>query len=466
MTDEPRMERVLVVEDDDPFRYALTQVLGANDYAVAGAPDAPTALELLQSDSIDLVVADLNVPGVDGVSGGDGPGLLRQIRIHFPEVPVIAMTATGSVEQALELTRAGVADYLTKPLRTQGLLDAMQRVLERSRARRVQARQRRRMGDHLAALVGASRPMLRLFERIRRVAASHAPVLVVGETGCGKDLVAQAVHRASGREPFVPVNCGAIPDHLMESELFGHVKGAFTGADRDKGGLFQAAHGGTLFLDEIGELPLALQPKLLRVIESGEVRQVGAVAPEHVDVRIVAATHRDLEEKVEAGEFREDLYWRVNVLHLDVPPLRERPTDIPLLVEHFCAKLQRHSGEPDSLEGEFCVTPTALAALIEYPWPGNVRQLRSVIERALTFAEGGEVDLDDLPGDIRRAAQSTSRVRSAADRQLTLAALEREYVYEVLRRTGGNKSRASEWLGVPRRTLYRRLEEFGLEADV
>jgi DNA-binding NtrC family response regulator len=466
MTDEPRTERVLIVEDDDALRYALTQVLGANDYAVANAPDAYAALDLLQSDSIDLVVADLNVPGVDGVSAGDGPALLRQIRIHFPEIPVIAITATGSVEHALELTRSGVADYLTKPLRTQALLDAVQRVLERSRARRVQARQRRRMGDHLAGLVGASRPMLRLFERIRRVAASHAPVLVVGETGSGKDLVAQSVHRASGREPFVPVNCGAIPDHLMEAELFGHVKGAFTGADRDKSGLFQAAHGGTLFLDEIGELPLALQPKLLRVIESGEVRQVGAVAPEHVDVRIVAATHRDLEGKVEAGEFREDLYWRVNVLHLDVPPLRERPTDIPLLVEHFCVKLQRRSGEPDSLEGEFCVTPTALAALLEYPWPGNVRQLRSVIERALTFAEGGEVDLDDLPGDIRRAAQSTGRVRSAADRQLTLAELEREYVYEVLRRTGGNKSRAAQWLGVPRRTLYRRLEEFGLDTGV
>jgi two-component system, NtrC family, response regulator AtoC len=458
VTGEIPQEQVLLVEADDSLRRALTDVFDGNGYGVTAVADPHAALELLRCEAMDVVVADLDIPGVDG------GGLLGQMRAGFPEIPFIALTAAGSVEHAVELTRAGLAAYLTKPLRTQALLDALGRVLDQTRARRVQVRQRRRMGDHLDGLVGASRPMLRLFERIRRVAVSTAPVLVVGETGTGKELVAQAIQRASGRNPFVPVNCGAIPDHLMESELFGHRKGAFTGADRDKRGLFQAAHGGTLFLDEIGELPLALQPKLLRVIESGEVRPVGAVVPEHVDVRIVAATHRDLEGAVEAGEFREDLYWRINVLHLEVPPLRERPTDIPLLVEHFCSKLQPPGNGLEPVAGEFCVTPTALAALVEFPWPGNVRQLRSVIERSLTFAEAGEVDLDDLPGDIRRAAQSTSRVRSAADRQLTLAELEREYIYEVLRRTGGNKSKASEWLGVPRRTLYRRLEEFGESA--
>ncbi|MDP9349805.1 MAG: sigma-54 dependent transcriptional regulator, partial [Gemmatimonadota bacterium] len=259
---------------------------------------------------------------------------------------------------------------------------------------------------------------------------------------------------------FVPVNCGAIPEHLMESELFGHVKGAFTGADRDRSGLFQTAEGGTLFLDEIGELPLALQPKLLRAIETGEVRRVGGVAPERLEVRIVAATHRELDLAVQEGSFREDLYWRINVLRLEVPPLRERTADIPLLVEHTLSGVGKHSGL------ELRVSPAALAALVEYSWPGNVRQLRTVLERAATFREGSEIDLADLPPEIRRAGERVETVCSAAKREITLAEMEREYIFEVLRRTEGNKSRAAEWLGIPRRTLYRRLEEYGAGPEV
>ena len=454
MIDKSTAERILIVDDDDSFRQTLVEVLAAHEYDVVGCPDAHDALETLQRETIDAVVTDIDMPGVKG------DALLAQVRSTFPEIPVIVATAFGSVEKAVELTRAGATDYLTKPFRTQALLDALSRVLEQTRAKRRHARTRREVGTHLEGLVGVSRPMLRLFQRIGRVADSPAPVLITGETGTGKDVVARAVHAASGRGPFVPVNCGAIPAHLIESELFGHKKGSFTGADRDKAGLFEAADRGTLFLDEIAELPIALQPKLLRVLESGELRRVGETEARHVDVRIFAATHRDLEAGIEAGEFREDLYWRINVLHLEIPALRERPTDVPLLVEHFLTR----TGKCE--EGEMCVSPMALAALIEYSWPGNIRQLRSVIERAVAFSDHPEIELDDLPEEIRKAAQSAQLTNSAAERKLTLAEVERDYILEVLRRSGGNKSRAAEWLDIPRRTLYRRLEEYGVASEL
>jgi DNA-binding NtrC family response regulator len=447
-------ERILLVEDDESHRRALAEVLAVHEYEVSPSPDAYHALEALQSERVDLVVTDVDMPGMRG------DALMAQIRATFPEIPVIAMTAFGSIEEAASLTRAGAADYLAKPIRTQSLLQAVQRVLEQTRDRREQARTRRKLGTHLEGVIGASRPMLRLFERIGRVAASPAPVLIRGETGTGKDVVARAVHRASGRGPFVPLNCGAIPDHLIESEIFGHRKGAFTGAAHDKPGLFETAHAGTLLLDEIAELPLALQPKLLRVLESGEFRRVGDTAVRHVEVRIIAATHRDLEAAVHAHEFREDLYWRPNVLSLDVPALRERPTDIPLLVEHFLARTGKcEPGAPR-------IAPAALAALVQYPWPGNVRQLRSVIEHTVAFSDGPEIDVEDLPETIRNAGQKAQITRSAAERELTLGEMEREYILEVLRRAGGNKVRAAEWLGIPRRTLYRRLGEYGIPPEV
>jgi two-component system response regulator AtoC len=302
--------------------------------------------------------------------------------------------------------------------------------------------------------------MLLLFDRIGRVAASPAPVLISGETGTGKELVARAIHRASGRGAFIPVNCGAIPDHLLESELFGHAQGAFTGADREKPGLFQAADGGTLFLDEIAELPLPLQPKLLRALESGEVRPVGHTEPRHVDVRIVAATHQDLESRVTAGEFRDDLFWRLNVLHLEIPPLRERPGDIPLLVEDFLARVPGRAGGRDVQ-----ISTEALALLIEQPWPGNVRQLFSVLERAVAFSDLPEITPDDLPESIRTTGRAQQIARGAAERQLTLADVEREVIFEALRRAGGNKTLAAERLGIPRRSLYRRLEEYGESSE-
>jgi DNA-binding NtrC family response regulator len=443
-------ERILVVEDDERFRRTLTDVLGAHGYEVLSTPDGLSALDVLQDVNIDLIISDLVMPGMRGEA------LVAHVTSTFPEIPVVAITAFGSVEDALELTRGGAGDYLTKPFRTRALLMSIDRLLDQTRLRREQARLRRAMGDHLEGIVAASEPMRHLFERIRRVATSPAPVLITGESGTGKELVARAIHRASGKGAFVPVNCAALPVQLLESELFGHARGAFTGADREKKGLLEAADGGTLFLDEIAELPLALQPKLLRAVEAREIRRVGDLEGRAVDVRLLAATHRDLRALAEAGDFREDLFWRLHVLHLDVPPLRERRADIPLLVESFLSGLAAREMAPKPR-----LSPSALAALVELPWPGNVRQLFNVLERAVAFADDAEIGLEELPDEVRSAGHGAAFVRAAAGRQLTLAEVERDYVFETLRRTGGNKTRAAELLGIPRRSLYRRLERYG-----
>lgn len=469
-------ERILVVEDDAKLRAVLQEVLGARGFEVLASPDAAHALETLQREPVDLVLTDLMMPGM----GGDQ--LLAQVRAAFADVPVIAITAFGTPEGAAALTRAGAADFLTKPFRTPALFAAVERVLAETRPRREAARARQRLGTHLEGLIGRSRPMRELFERIGRVAPSRAPVLITGETGSGKELVAQAVHRASGRGTFVAINCGAIPPNLLEAELFGHVRGAFTGAEREKAGLFQAADGGTLLLDEVAELPLALQPKLLRALQEREVRRVGAVQSQPVDVRVLAATHRDLGGEVRAGRFREDLYYRLNVLRLHVPPLRERPADIPLLTERLLEQIAARDGRPTLV-----VAPAALAALVAYPWPGNVRELLNVVERAAVFADGPEIRLRDLPDEIAARAPAAAAapapplthappaappaaspappadpVRDAVERGLTLDELEREYILAALERAGGNRTRTAELLGIPRRTLYRRLAEYGV----
>lgn len=448
MMDEALGETVLVVDDDASLRHTVCEVLGAHGYRAVPCAGGEEALEQLQSAGADLIVTDLRMPGMKGQA------LVRQVRETFPEIPVIAVTAFGSVRDAMELTREGAFDYLEKPFRTQPLLDSIARGLRESAPRREQARMIRAQGAHLEGIVGTSPAMRALFDRIARVALSPAPVLVTGESGTGKELVAQAVHRASGRRELLAVNCGAIPDQLLESELFGHVKGSFTGATGDKRGLFQAADGGTLFLDEIGEMPLALQPKLLRVLETGEVRRVGEVRSSRYDVRIVAATNRDLAAEVEEGRFREDLYWRLRVLQLEAPPLRERPTDVPLLVAEYL----RRAGE--TRLGRKTVSPAAVELLSEHHWPGNVRQLLNTLEAVLVFAPGPEIGPGDLPEEIRRASGNREVIRPAAAAGLTLAELERDYIFEVLRRTAGNKTRAAELLGIPRRTLYRRLDEY------
>lgn len=443
---------ILVVDDDRSMRSTLIELLEGQGLRAIAASSATEALELLQARTIDLIITDLRMPGMKGEE------LLQQCRSIFPEVPVIAITAFGSVQDAVALTRAGAAAYLEKPFAIRLLLDSVTSALEDAAPARVRARQRRQHATFSGDIVGQSEPMLDLFHRIARVAASPAPVLITGESGTGKDLVARAVHRASGLKAFVAVNCGAIPDSLIESELFGHTRGAFTGATREKPGLFEAAAEGTLFLDEVAELPLPLQPRLLRAIETGEVRRVGEVEARRVKTRVVAATHRDLEEEVSAGRFREDLFWRLRVLHLETPPLREHPDDIPLLIDVF---LKTAADRPGAAPVE--VDPAARSALQQHHWPGNVRQLFNVLESALTFVEGGRIGVEDLPPAIRRASESREIIRSAVERGLTLEELEREFIFEVLRRAEGNKSRAAELLGMPRRTLYRRLQEYAAE---
>ena len=459
MTGSSALDRILVVEDDTSLRRVITEVLDTYGYDVLTSPDGQQAIEILQKEAVDVVVTDLAMPVMRGEA------LLGHVRGAFPEVPVIAITAFGSVESAVTLTRAGAADYLTKPFSTQALLDSVARVLRETDAKREQARTRRGQSAHLQGLVGRSQAMRHLFDRIARVAPSPAPLLITGETGTGKELVANAVHRASGRDPFIAVNCGAIPPNLIESELFGHARGAFTGAHREKAGLFEVADGGTLFLDEIAELPYPLQPKLLRVLQEGEVRRVGEVQSRRVRVRIIAASHRDLAAAVQEGTFREDLFYRINVLRVDVPALRERPADIPLLAERFLADLAAREKRP-----ELRITSSALAALVAYQWPGNVRELLNVIERAAIFADTSEIDLADLPESIRRPLpeipdNSSSVVRDAGSRELTLEELEREYILATLERASGNRSLAAEMLGMPRRTLYRRLADYGILAD-
>ncbi len=448
----PMTDRILVVEDDRELRELLAEVLGQAGYAVSTYGSAEAALRALATPpSPDLVLTDLMLPGL---SGHD---LLREIQTQLPGVSVVIMTAFGSIASAIELTKAGAFDYLTKPLGTEHLLHAVARALAVTRTRRRAPSTRR----ELSGFIGSAPCMLKLYDLIERAATSPHAVLITGESGTGKELVAHALHQLSGRDAFVTVNCGALPEQLLESELFGHEKGAFTGADRMKDGLFQVADRGTLFLDEIAELPVALQPKLLRALEQSEVRRVGGTSARTVDVRVIAATNRDLETEVRAGRFRDDLFWRLNVLTVDVPPLRERVEDIPALARSFLPKAAPDAPRPVA---PLDFSSEALAQLGSYAWPGNVRELRNAVFRAATLADGPEIRPGHLPARIHQGGETSSLVARATHHQLTLAELERLYILQILRETSGNKSKAAEVLGLDRKTLYRKLEEYRNEA--
>lgn len=444
--------RILIAEDDADLRDLLQDELEDAGYTTTVAIDGRAALAHVEhaDEQIDLLITDVRMPGVTGDE------LLAAARARRAEVPVIVITAFGSVEQAVEMVKAGAFQYLTKPFDSEELLRSIVSALEQSAPQRAQARLRRELPATPPRIIGASRPMQELFKLLTRAARSASTVLVTGESGTGKELVARSVHEMSGRRgSFIPVNCAAIPAELMESELFGHTGQAFTGAKQARAGLFESADGGTLFLDEIGELPLAVQPKLLRVLQEGAVRRVGADREREINVRVISATNRDLEKEVQAGRFREDLYWRLNVIHLHIPPLRERPFDIPLLVEHFLNKLAEKSGHPP-----LNVTSEALAVLTAYAWPGNARELENIIERAVALAEGSNLTPDDLPERLRTMGQTAGLLTRAREQRLTLAELEKTYIIETLRLTGGNKSRAADLLGCDRRTLHRKLDEY------
>ncbi len=448
-------ERVLVVDDDASLRESLALVLGAEGYEVAVAEDATAALRRAEESPIDVVLCDLRMPGMDGLE------LLPQLVRRLPGVPVLLMSAYGTADLAVEAMRRGAYDYLAKPFQPSEVLLALRKTRERERLRRTNQLLQREVDRALGErpIVAASAAMIEVLELVERAAEFKTTVLLTGESGTGKEVLARAIHAQSGRrsEAFVGVNCAAIPENLLESELFGHARGAFTGADRARRGLFVEADGGTLFLDEIGELPPALQAKLLRALQEEEVRPVGDSKPRAVNVRVIAATARELETEVATGRFREDLYYRLNVLRVRVPPLRERREDIPLLVDHFLAHFRETLGRPLR-----AISDDALDALVRYAWPGNVRELENVIERAAILAEGDRLGLGDLPPGIADAPDTG--VHDPADYSLRLArrSAESEAIRRALAATDGNRTRAARLLDISHRALLYKLKEYGI----
>ncbi len=440
--------RILVAEDQEDMRDYLRDVLSERGYAVDTAANGTEALERLAEGGYHLVISDIRMPGMDGLALLDAVKGARGAFAPF----VILITAFGDIEDTVRLIDRGAYDYLIKPFRMEQLLIAVKRAERelrmRERVRELEARVEGRAGP--PGLLGRSAAMQRVFALIRKVAPAEGSVLIQGETGTGKELIARAVHDASSRRggPFVAVNCASIPEGLLESELFGHERGAFTGAVRSKPGLFVEANGGTLFLDEIGEMPAPIQAKLLRVLQERRVRPVGGTAARPVDVRVVAATNRNLRDEVRAGRFREDIYYRIATFRIDVPPLRERREDIPVLVEAFLA---RHAAAGRRV----VLSPEVLRAFMDYGWPGNVRELENVVERCVYVCEGGTVRLEDLPEEMLRELRPPERVVWPEGR--TLAEVEREYILHVLRRCSGNKVQAARILGINRKTIQRKL---------
>ncbi len=443
---------ILVVDDDADMREWVKDDLEHEGFVVETAPGGRAGVERVKAGGIDIVVTDVKMPDLDGLD------LLREVREVDPTPFVIVVTGFGSIDTAIRAVKLGAYDYITKPFKIDQLLLGIDKALAerslRSEVTRLREEVNRREG--LDDIIGRSSAMQEIFALVRRLSASHANLLVTGESGTGKELIARAIHAKSprSRRPFVPVNCAAIPENLLESELFGYARGAHSTANADRQGLFVEANGGTLFLDEIAELPLSLQPKLLRVLQDGEVRPLGTNRSERVDVRVIAATNRDLERALREGRFREDLYYRLNVIQLQLPPLRGRPEDILPLAEHFLLRSARRSSKT-----VYGFKEAAKKMLVGYHWPGNVRELENVVERAVALAENELIGLEDLPRALQeRKAQDL--LSTAVAQGLTLDELEREFIERVLDVEGGNKTRAAQRLGLDRKTLYRKLEEY------
>jgi len=445
--------KILIVDDEQEMRALLKDVLEGRGHQVAAAANGREALKCLAEEEYAVVLSDIRMKELPGIE------LLAEVKRTYPDTNVILMTAFGSMESAIEAMKQGAYDYLTKPVKTDELILVTEKALREASLRREVNSLRREVHKEYSfhQILGKSKPMREVFDLIRRVADSPTNVLITGESGTGKELVAKAIHYNSERRdaPFVPVNCAAIPEALLESELFGHMRGAFTDAKADKRGLFEEAQKGTLFLDEISELPLMLQAKLLRAIQEREIRRVGATRSVPVDVRIIAATNLTLTEEVKAKRFREDLYYRLNVIEIRLPPLRERREDIPLLVETFLRRSAEASHK--ELRG---MSESALALLVDYAWPGNVRELENVIERAVTLARGEKIVSEDLPPAIQGARGDRKVLDEAAERILPLQDVEKEYILRILEKTGGNKYQAAQTLGIDRKTLYRKLARY------
>jgi two-component system, NtrC family, response regulator AtoC len=503
VAETPPPRSVLVVDDEPDIRALLTDLLTDEGYTVRTADSAATATAEITKELPDLVMMDVQLPDQDGIA------LLKTLKREHSELEVIVMTAFGGSSTAIKAMEHGAYDYVTKPFEIDDLLATLKRVFEHADMSHEVSALRLELGKTAAQrerIVGSSKPMLEVFKLIGKVASADATVLITGESGTGKELVAEALHRASKRNPhpLVKVSCAALPESLLETELFGHEKGSFTGAMTMRKGRFETANKGTIFLDEIGEMTLGTQTKLLRILQEREFERIGSNTPIKIDIRVIAATNRNLSQEVEGGKFREDLYYRLNVIHIHMPPLRERKDDIPLLVEHFLNKFRHAAGAIPT-----AVTEEALAKLVDYDWPGNVRELENAIERAVVLSRGNPITVDHLPfGDRREArdrarmADRRSRLEEEADADLAegdadasdlrgsaganggatnghgdnghgdngsgsfkerVAELEKQLIREALERAGGNRTKAADDLGIYRRLLYAKIKEYGLE---
>lgn len=445
---------ILVVDDDTAHRTMLKAHLGGEGYEIVEADDGDVAIHLAREREIDLVLLDLKMKRVGGMEA------LAAIQEVKPKLPVIIITAFSSVENAVEAMKKGAFDYVTKPVDAVELTLTVERALNFERLQQENDALKERLGEKfdLGSIIGNSRPMRELFETLAMVAPSDATVLITGESGTGKELLANAVHQNSPREggPFVKVNCASLHENLLESELFGHEKGAFTGAAEQRKGRFELAHKGTLFLDEIGDMSPTTQAKILRVLQEGEFERLGGTKTIKVDVRLLAATHKDLPKMVEAGSFRQDLFFRLSVVPLELPPLRERAEDIPVLAGHFLEKYSTKNRKDIR-----SLLPEALDALLAYAWPGNIRELENTLERAVILCLGEQISLREMPTPVREAAESTERPFTLRPGH-SLKEMEKDLIRATLVQTDGNRTRAAEILGITRQTLQNKLREYHL----
>jgi DNA-binding NtrC family response regulator len=447
-------EKILVVDDEESMCNFLSIMLKKEGYQITTALSAKEALKKMSKDTFDVVISDLKMKEMNGLE------LIDKITEMESAPYVIIMTAFATIESAIEALKKGAFDYITKPFKVDEIKLAVARALEQGKIRteNVYLKKRLKKSEGFDAIIGKSDVIVEVLDQVRKIADSDSTVLLTGESGTGKELVARAIHQHSYRseKPFVTVNCGALPEELLESELFGHKKGSFTGAVRDKEGLLEVANEGTFFLDEVGETSPRIQVKLLRVLQEKEIVPVGGTSPVKVDVRLVAATNADLEGEVNMGRFRKDLFYRLNVIPLHIPPLRERKEDIPLLIDHFLKKYINQKGKTRKFNAE------AQKSLTQYAWPGNVRELENVIERAVTLVSGATITEKDLPEKIAKG-QGRLLAKSKDPENPTMETVERAYIYWILQESGWQKQRAAEILGIDPSTLYRKIEKYGLK---
>ncbi len=443
--------RILIVDDEETTRELFAELLQRWDYDVDQTADGHEALKIAAETHPDVIISDLVMPKLDGLA------LVRALREEQPDTPVVIITGKGTIDAAVEAVREGVFDFVEKPLDPARLKIILQRALEKKETLHEMQVLRRRLGqmDSAVGLVGSSPPMRRAMELVEKVAPSKASVVITGQSGTGKEMVARAIHQLSPRrdKPFIAINCSAIPATLIESEMFGHERGAFTGADQRRLGAWELADGGTLFLDEVGEIPVELQAKFLRVIEEERLRRLGGKSEITVDVRVISATNRELKEEIKSGRFREDLYFRLNVFHINLAPLKERRDDIPVLVQHFIDRFAREGGK--KLHG---VSAQAMKLLCDYAWPGNIRELRNTLERAVILCGSGTIEPEHLPGELASGGGESAYLKLPYG--LPLREIEKEYILATLTRLQKNKARTAQALGISEKTLYNKLYRY------